>query len=294
VATSKPKDFSITVNLLIFVTLISIVGITRIVVIGITNTNTFEDVSIIEQVYFDSNQNMTDTVQKVKNTMEKHYNLNIYYGDVLSEILPQVNATVLTDEQAILSMLQDINVEFSKYPDGIIDEIQDKGYVISIYLVDSFTNGNVALANRTANGYFNIFLSNNEDFEKAMHHEFYHILEYYIKLQYDLELAYINWDKYNPTNFNYENNLKKLTAHYVYGLDNVNDIHFVTLYSKSSEAEDRAEVFSEMMISNEKYNYNQKNANIINKMRSITQVLDNSFVCVNGNEYWQRYNEWEI
>jgi len=294
VATSKRKDYSITINLLIFVTLICIVAVTRIIVIFITNTNKFEDVAVIDQVYYDSNLNMTNTILKVKNTMEDYYDLNIYYGDVLSEILPQVDANVITDEQAILSMLQNINEEFAKYPNGIIQEIQDKGYTISIYLVDSFNNGNVALANRTANGYFNIFLSNDKEFEKAMHHEFYHILEYYIKLQFDINLEYISWGSYNPEDFKYDSNLKNLTNKYVYGLDNENSIHFVTLYSKASEAEDRAEIFSEMMISNEKYNTIYKNFNIIRKMRCITQVLDDAFESVYGNEYWQRYNEWEI
>lgn len=293
-ATSKNKDYSITINLLIFVTLISIVVVTRIVFVRINHQNTFEDISIVEQVYYDGTADMENIILKVKNTMEDYYNLNIYYGEILDEIVPQVNANVITDEKDILNMLQDINEEFSKYPKGIIDEIQEKGYVISIYLVDSFNNGNIALANRTANGYFNIFLSNDEEFEKAMHHEFYHILEYYIKLQYDIDLAYINWSKYNPEKFNYESDIKKLTNKYVYGIDIQNTIHFVTLYSKTNAMEDRAEIFSEMMVGNEEYNLNKNNINIINKMRCITKVLDNSFVSVQDNEYWSRYNEWEI
>ena len=293
-ATLKHKDYSITINLLIFVTLIFLVVTTRLIVIYITNTNKYEDIAFIEEVYYDSTFDMSETILKVKNTMEEHYNLNIYYGEVLKEILPQVNANVITDEEAILSMLQTINKEFAKYPKGIIQEIQDKGYVISIYLVDSFNNGNVALANRTANGYFNIFLSNDKEFEKAMHHEFYHIMEYFIKLQFNLELAYISWDTYNPQGFSYENDLNKLTNKYVYGLDTINAVHFVTMYAKSNEVEDRAETFSEMMESNEQYNKSLNATNIIKKMRFITKVLDDAFVSVNKNEYWQRYNEWEI
>lgn len=293
-ATQKHKDYSITVNLLIFVTLISIVGVSRLIIIGLTHKNTFEDISVIETLDYNTNVNMTETLNKAKNTMEDYYNFDIYYGDVLSEILPAVDANVITNEKAILNMLQNINTEFEKYPKEIIEEIQSKGYKISVYLVDSFNNGNVALANRTANGYFNIFLSNDKEFDKAMHHEFYHILEYYIKLEYDLGLLYINWDEYNPKLFKYEEDLQKLDAKYVYGLDDINDIHFVTMYAKYSAAEDRAEVFSEMMVSREPYNKRLDNRNIISKMGCITDVLDAVFYSVDENEYWQRYNEWEI
>ncbi|MBR5228164.1 MAG: hypothetical protein IKV94_05980 [Clostridia bacterium] len=283
------KEFSVTVNLIIFLTLICLVGITRLLIVHISDKNTFENVSIIAEINYDSNMDLDKTLSKVENTMEKHYDIDIYYGDMIQEIATIVQANVLQDKITTLSIMQNLNNEFQKYPEGLIKEIQDKGYKVSVYIVDSFNNGNVALANRTSNGYFNIFLSDASDFAKAFHHELYHILEYYIKLEYDIELAYINWDKYNPSDFKYEQDVTKLTYNNVYGLDSQRELCFVSLYSKFSESEDRAEVFSSMMVSNENYKKNYKASNILNKMNNITQVLDDVFASIKSNMYWERY-----
>ena len=104
-----------------------------------------------------------------------------------------------------------------------------------------------------------------------------------------MNLQLIFWENLFPIKI-----AKKLTNKYVYGLDNLNDVHFVTIYAKSNGAEDRAETFSEMMQGREQYNKAPKATNVIRKMRCITKVLDDAFVSVDKNEYWQRYNEWEI
>lgn len=286
---SKRKDYTVTVSIVIFLTLMCIVAVTRIVVVRLTGVNRFESIDLIDEVRYDASQNMTETVQKVKNTLEDYYNINIYYGSVLESVAPQVNANVLYDERAILNMLQRINTELAKYPKGIIDEIERAGYTLSIYLVKDFNNSNIALANRTSAGNFNMFLSNDAEFEKSMHHEFYHILEYYIKLEFDISVAYGMWNTYNPLDFRYTNDVKNITGQYVYGMDSKNELCFVTLYSKYSEAEDRAEVFSEMMTSSEDYVSNTKAAKILNKMENITEVLRTIFANVGTNEYWQRY-----
>lgn len=287
--TAKRKDYSITVNLFIFLTLICIVGTVRIIIVSVTGVNRFESLDLIDEVKYDANQNMSETIQKVKNTLENYYDINVYYGSVLQDIAPQVNANVLYDEKATLDMLQRINAELAKYPEGLIDEVERAGYKISIYLVKDFNNSNIALANRTSTGNFNIILSNDPEFEKSMHHEFYHILEYYIKLEFDMAVAYEYWETYNPAEFVYTNNVGNITGKYVYGMDSENELSFVTLYSKYSAAEDRAEVFSEMMVSKEDYLSNTKAQNILHKMENITNVLDTIFMSVGEKEYWQRY-----
>ncbi len=208
--TTKKKEYSITINIFIFLTLICLVGIFRIIIVSLTGVNRFESIDLIDEVKYNAEQDMTETILKVKNTIEAYYNINVYYGSVLQEIAPKINANVLYDEETTLNMLQEINAELTKYPVGIIDEIQRAGYKLSIYLVESFNNNDVALANRTSTGNFNIFLSNAQDFEKAMHHEIYHILEYYIKLEFDIDVAYELWNTYNPQDFKYTNSVKNI------------------------------------------------------------------------------------
>lgn len=274
------KEFSITINLLIFLTLISIVVISRIVIVEIFRINAFEDVDLISEINFNSDEDMQTTIDKAASIIEKNYEINIYYGSILKDIAPKVNANVLYDENTILQMLKRLASEFNKYPDGILSEIQSNGYKLSIYLIDSFNNSNVALANRTSNGYFNIFIAENDELEKSIHHEFYHIMEYYMKLQYGSDNIYQIWDSYNPSNFIYTNNTKNIDRLYVYGLDDIHELSFVSLYSKFSEEEDRAEIFSAMMLENEEYESNDKAKNIINKMDCIKYTLDLVFSSV--------------
>ena len=77
--TTNRKEYSVTVNIFIFLTLICIVGITRIIMVQMTDTNRFESIDIIDEVKYDSNADMAATILKVKNTIEKYYNINVYY-----------------------------------------------------------------------------------------------------------------------------------------------------------------------------------------------------------------------
>ena len=75
--TTNRKEYSVTVNIFIFLTLICIVGITRIIMVQMTDTNRFESIDIIDEVKYDSNADMAATILKVKNTIEKYYNINV-------------------------------------------------------------------------------------------------------------------------------------------------------------------------------------------------------------------------
>ena len=76
-----------------------------------------------------------------------------------------------------------------KYPNSIFKEIELKDYTVEICLVDYFSNDNIALATRDSNNKFKIYLAYNQNSKKlqrAVHHETYHILEYYMKLEFDI------------------------------------------------------------------------------------------------------------
>lgn len=81
---------------------------------------------------------------------------------------------------------------------------------------------------------------------------------------------YYSWNSYNPSGFKYEDNISKLTDEFVYNSslpssENEN-AYFLTKYSKTSEKEDRAEIFAEMMTLNKKEDYLKKNSKIYNKI----------------------------
>lgn len=286
---TNAKDYAIIINLIIFFTVITVVGITRLVII------IGQDKQTTEEYLYITNDDMeevdtTDSNLKIEAALEKIYDINIYYGDSTLKFAESVNAIVIKDSTKINTMLTDLTFALQKYPYNIIEEMNEKGYTVSIYLVDHFTNNNVALANRNSNNEFKIYISNNSSLERAMHHETYHILEYYMALEYGLDNIFGLWNTLNPTNFQYPENIDEITTDYVYGKDTANSSYFITLYSKYSAKEDRAEIFAESMILQQTPKYYSERY-IKNKAMLIYKNIDECFTSAAENRpnYWEKY-----
>ena len=272
-----PKEYAAIVTLCIFFTIVTVVGGIRLYyTISMNNARVdLENIDIIEQ---NTNIDVNRMNLAISNTLEEHYGIDVYYGESVNAT--SVNATNITDESKIFAMLRDLSGALSKYPSGIIQEIESKGYTVSIHLVDKFTNNIEALANRNSIGQFNIYISNNLNMERAFHHEFYHILDYYIKLE-TLE-RFTMWNKYNPYGFKYSGDVSVLTSKYVY--NGQSGAYFVTIYAKYSEKEDRAETFAEMMTANRMEIYFNEGENIKSKINLIIKVLNETFKTVRNEE----------
>jgi hypothetical protein len=151
-----------------------------------------------------------------------------------------------------------------------------------------FQNDNLALASRNNLNEFRIYISNAQKFERAFHHEMYHILEYYMKD--NTKNIYTNWNELNPNGFKYENDTNKLTKDYVYDSNSYveDNTYFVTKYSKCSEKEDRAEIFAEIMTMNKKQKYLDYNQNIRKKVDLIAYTIGNNITSIN-DFYFSRF-----
>jgi len=232
---------------------------------------------------------------ELKNEIEKIYNIDILYGSGTEAIVKTVDAQTIYNSKNINSLLLEIIDCLEKYPRNIFKEIELKDYTVEICLVDFFNNDNIALATRDSNNNFRIYISNNRNNKKitrAIHHETYHILEYYMKLEYDINELFKDWSKYNPKDFSYQENLELLDTSYVFNLDKQHRTYFVSIYSKVSEKEDRAEVFSDTMIAEEIPTYYMDDTGAIKgKMKLIADVISKCFYTVeyNTNIYWTRY-----
>lgn len=263
--------YYIAISLIIFFSLVILVGGIRL--LSIKENSKAVDLSNIDNILEEETSiDMTSINLRIKNSIEQEYGVDVYFGD--GYYVESVNAVPITNQNEIFEMLKSINYALSKYPSNMIDEIESKGYTVSIYLVSYFTNGIDALANRNSIGEFKIYMSNTLDVERTMHHEYYHILDYYIKLETNEH--YYNWDEYNPEGFKYTQDVNGLTNEYVYTGDKT--AYFVTLYAKYSEKEDRAETFAEM-ITADKTEY-LKQENILGKMNLIKDVLRTCFNAV--------------
>lgn len=278
------KEYAIVISLILFFTIVILVGIIRISLVTRDRLNRV-DLTNIDFVEANTSIDLASYNLRIANAIQEEYGLEVYYG--LSPELESVSAVAVIDDNVIFTMLKELNSVLSKYPKDLIREIESKGYELSVHLVDYFTRNVEAVANRNSIGQMKIFISNTVDIQRALHHEYYHILDYYVRLETDENIAYLNWDQYNPSDFEYLEDITKITTEYVY--DDEPGAYFVTPYAKYSEKEDRAETFAEMITADRSEVFFNDYEPIKGKMDIIRNVLFDTFMTVKleDNVAWE-------
>ena len=284
----EKKRVSIFLECIIF--LVLVLGIT--IILNKFSKNTYTNIVEVNALK-DVDEENESYIKKIK----KEYGISIVYGEDSRNLAESVNASTEFSDDDINEELNYISEEFKKYPKCVFDIFKSKKYPLKIVLVDKFDNNNIALTSKSNLNDFKIYLSNNSKFKKAVHHEMYHVLEYYMADTH--KFLYKEWGKLNPQGFNYVASTKLLNNTYVYmkqeeDVDNIRiyeeDIanpYFVTLYSKTTEREDRAEIFSEMMLLTKKTQYLKDGQNILKKALYIDETIKE---CITNEEfYYSKY-----
>ncbi|MEG1705491.1 MAG: hypothetical protein RR290_02820 [Clostridia bacterium] len=216
--------------------------------------------------------------------IKEKYGIDIIYDNNVSNFAFKVDATIQKNLEIIYNNIVEIKKTLSKYPDAFFIDNN-----LTIIILDEFNNNNIALASRNKLNEFKIYISNNDTYERSLHHELFHIFEYKININSKNEFA--NWNNLNPSDFVYEKNIDKLNNKYVYEkYINDDEIYFVTKYSKVSEKEDRAEIFAEIMTFKNKPTFLNSGTKINKKATNIIDImnykLNNN---VNNLLYWNRF-----
>lgn len=220
--------------------------------------------------------------------------INVYYGDETKGVGNVVDGIELYDEDIIYNNMKTLEESLNKYPEGFFKEFKNskKNYSISIYFIDKFNNDNIALATRNNKNDFKVYLSSREDLENVIHHELFHIIEYYLQLEYNSTQLFEKWNKYNPEGYIYPHTTKNIDSKFVheekYTKENV---YFVTRYAKTTEKEDRAETFSDLMRGQEKPYYYKNGYAINDKANVLSTILEDKFISVKNSviEHWERF-----
>lgn len=184
-------------------------------------------------------------VDKIK----EEYGIIVNYGESSKSFLSSADANMEYDENIVNNNLKLMYTALDKYPDDVFTIFKEEKYKLYVTIVSDFNDNNIALASKNTLNQYRIYVSNNENFERAFHHEFFHVLEYYMadKVKY----LYHSWNAYNPYGFTYCSEISELTDEYVYSKYNTEEenenTYFISKYSKVSEKEDRAEIFAELM-----------------------------------------------
>lgn len=203
-------------------------------------------------------------------SLNELYGIDVIYGEDTINYAVKANATILNDLNIVNNNVKLLLYALEKYPQSMFEPFKDKEYKIDVILLDEFNNNNLALASKNNLNEVKLYVSNTDDFERALHHELFHIFEYYLTDK-NKDVFY-GWESFNPKDFRYEANVSNLDSTYVYlKKQNINqrDSFFVTKYAKTSAKEDRAETFTEMMMLTKTPEYLEDGTNIRKKADNI-------------------------
>lgn len=271
---NKPKKrLSLISDIIIFLAII------LIVIIAIAGSSLNElignQTEQVSSLIYEASSNIEDENKLYLLKLKRDYGITVLYGKDTKNYIKNIKATEQTNENIINNNLSIICSSLEKYPKEIFEKLRNEKYPLYIIIVDSFSDNNLALASRNNLNEYRIYISNTDKFERALHHEMYHVLEYYMVGQ-DTSV-FKNWDKLNPKSFEYENDILNLDGKYVAsqnaGKIDINP-YFVTKYSKSSPKEDRAEIFAELMTINKREYYLEIGQNILNKVLNMLRAIN--------------------
>ena len=267
----KKEKLSIFTSFFIFS---CIVGITVLVYNELDISNGFEEILYQKDIESNVEQENKYYINKIKN----EYGIIIGYGEEEKSFISSVDANIQYDLNIANNNIKIIYEALKKYPDDVFDIFKDSDYSLHISLVSSFNDNNIALASKNNLNQYRMYLSNDVNFERAFHHEFFHILEYYMADR--VKYLYYAWNSYNPSGFEYEEDVTKLTDEFVYSKyateEENKHTYFLTKYSKVSPREDRAEMFADLMMINKKEGYLKNGTNIDNKINYlINEIYEN-------------------
>lgn len=233
----------------------------------------------LDFVNTESNEYIASKKVEIKSyidSLNELYGINVLYGQDTINYANKVDATVETDLNIINNNLKVLFHTLEKYPRSMFGPFKSKEYKLDIILLDKFTNSNLALASKNNLKEIKLYVSNTDKFERAIHHELFHVFEYYMSDQN--VKVFSDWKKFNPNEFRYEANISNLDSTYVYLKsadedDSLNSSYFVTKYAKTSEKEDRAETFAEIMMLSKTPEYLQSDTNIRKKVDNIMENM---------------------
>lgn len=211
-------------------------------------------------------------------SLNEIYGINVIYGENSNSYATKVDASTINDSDIVLNNLKILFHTLEKYPPSMFDIFRKKDYKLDVILLGKFNNNNIALASKNNLNEIKLYISNNENFERAIHHELFHIFEYYMSDRN--RTIFKDWSNLNPEGFVYNSNISNLNNKYVYLKEDGSDYentYFVTKYAKTTEKEDRAETFAEIMMLQKKSDYLKSDTNIRKKADNLLEKMGEYF-----------------
>ena len=231
-----------------------------------------------------SKKNDLSACDEKRKDIEEKYGITICYGDDKVEAKELKDARMLSDENKIDESLQEIDTFFSRLPDGFIDELEKySGKPFMVVMLDQDLSGVIMEGVKEEHWVVDCSMVTSSLALAMMHSMYWHIEHA------DEDLGFLkDWDKYNPSDFEYGNPDKY--RHYLYGNANNYETYFLLEDEMESMLDDVRISF--MRLCKESSSYLQETT-IVPKVRAKLQYLcselDRIFETVDENAYWARY-----
>lgn len=228
-----------------------------------------------------------EKAQALANDIEASYGIKIVFSekDINSYKPMGKKITAVESSSELDSMLASIKAELSHYPVGMFSEMSKYNFNLTIYAAKSVSgNSFVGLTDTANSADVKLTLINYNKLKATFNHELMHYIEMYIEIKNMLNDPFDNWDSLNPSGFVYSASNNS----YTYSLSG-SSAYFITKYSKSNKYEDKATIFSYMMLHNTSNAACLARCEHINaKAKYISNVIKQSFACIldNASVYW--------
>lgn len=248
-------------------------------------------------------KNAREDAYKTELYLEDTYGITIYTGQDADLSEEGFEISSIENDASTSLALENIQSVFDRLPEGFIDELMEgysKGRYLEIDITGTMTQDEggrsiVGLTTYEQNKdivRLDATVTASDEFKATVAHELFHVIEFEMN-QFDEASSYLKeWKKHNPRDFAYSYDEGQYSDYTVYG-ESINNVYFVSLYSKEDIFEDRAELFSYLMSTdeNDKLPKAYQSKYVKDKANMLINEISSHFSSAVSNPYWARWSE---
>lgn len=188
--------------------------------------------------------------------LEEKYSFTMYFGPEVPSQIDIYSVKKEEDADKISDALDMLETILALYPDDFFNQLSyDDIRGTRIYLGGAITTSDSSSIEEasgfvnTINNYNVMVLDCNYSWDWAytVNHEISHMIDQrlsFVSTYIDTNYSDLNWGKYNPNGFEYENSYSEYDP---YNFDSWKEKYFIDSYGTTFATEDRAEIFGTMM-----------------------------------------------
>ena len=245
------------------------------------------------------NRDYNAEFEEYVSVFKEKYNIDLRMVQGEVEYFDLEVETCELDEEVILA-LKEMEKALDKFPKDFIKNLKAKvGPLVLKDGIDLYMGGNMRDGEEMSGGatsYQNpekytivVNAKSNMDKGEVIFHEMYHVI-YNIALENEnasiaKAMDETKWNSHNPEGFTYGSDGDKK---YTVADSDLNEVHFVTDYSRTDMEEDMAEVFTYMMEPDAKRKKAFESDHVKAKAKLISNMIKDNFDNIGAEPYWDR------